>query len=84
MFITPDSPIITEETFKSASQISQWLLNHSITKIEATREPTDAEKLMRYFDENIINNGSCDFRRIILLKRPLFSQMFGKTESSVR
>ncbi|WP_241167816.1 YfjI family protein [Citrobacter freundii] len=73
MFITPDSPIITEETFKSASQISQWLLNHSITKIEATREPTDAEKLMRYFDENIINNGSYDFRRNHIIKKGPYS-----------
>jgi len=73
MFITPDSPIITAETFIHASQITQWLLNHSITKVEATREPTDAEKLMRYLDDNIINNGCYDFRRNNLIKKGPYS-----------
>lgn len=63
MFITPDSPIISQETFISALEITQWFTNHSICKIDSTRKPSDAEVLLSWLEEHVISNETYDFRR---------------------
>ncbi|ENA1774625.1 DUF3987 domain-containing protein [Yersinia ruckeri] len=73
MFITPNSPVITKDTFMSALTITQWFMNHFISKVESTREPTDAEKLLTYLEDNLVNNGSYEFRRNDLIKKGPYS-----------
>ncbi|EOD4120508.1 YfjI family protein [Yersinia enterocolitica] len=73
MFITPDSSIITKDTFMSASKLMQWILNHSIIKVDSTREPTRAEKLKWHLEDNLVSNGSYDFKRNDLIKKGPYS-----------
>ena len=73
MFITPDSPIITKETLMSATKITQWIINHLITKVDTTREPTTAEKLVWFMEEHLVSNGSYDFKRNDIIKTGRYS-----------
>lgn len=73
MFITPDLPIITKETLESATKITQWIINHLITKVDATREPTTTEKLVWFMEDHLVSNGSYDFRRNDLIKKGPYS-----------
>ncbi len=73
MFITPDQQIITKDIFISAIQITQLFITHLITKVDATREPTDAEKLLMYLEDNLVSNGSYDFRRNDIIKKGPYS-----------
>ncbi|MGT4676821.1 DUF3987 domain-containing protein, partial [Aeromonas caviae] len=73
MFITPDSPIITKETLMSATKITQWIINHLITKVDTTREPTTAEKLVWFMEEHLVSNGSYDFKRNDIIKKGPYS-----------
>lgn len=73
MFITPNSSIITKDTFMSASKLMQWILNHSIIKVDSTREPTRAEKLKWHLEDNLVSNGSYDFKRNDLIKKGPYS-----------
>lgn len=73
VFITPDSRIITKDIFMSALKITQWFMNHFISKVESTREPTDAEKLLTYLEDNLVNNGSYEFRKNDLIKKGPYS-----------
>ncbi|WP_270562088.1 YfjI family protein [Citrobacter portucalensis] len=73
MFITPDSSIITKDIFMSASKLMQWILNHSIIKVDSTREPTRAEKLKWYLEDNLVSNGSYDYKRNDLIKKGPYS-----------
>lgn len=63
MFITPDSPIITRDTFLSAAKISEWCISHLILKVDSTRKPSEKEKLLFWLEEHVISNKSYDFRR---------------------
>ncbi|ELY2855784.1 DUF3987 domain-containing protein [Cronobacter dublinensis] len=63
MFITPDSPIITKNTFLSAAKISEWCITHLILKVDSTRKPSEKEKLLFWLEEHVISNKSYDFRR---------------------
>ena len=63
MFITPDSPIITRDTFLSAAKISEWCITHLILKVDSTRKPSEKEKLLFWLEEHVISNKSYDFRR---------------------
>lgn len=63
MFITPDSPIITRDTFLSAAKISEWCITHLILKVDSTRRPSEKEKLLFWLEEHVISNKSYDFRR---------------------
>ncbi|WNN47693.1 YfjI family protein [Siccibacter colletis] len=63
MFITPDSPIITRNTFLSAAKISEWCITHLILKVDSTRKPSEKEKLLFWLEEHVISNKSYDFRR---------------------
>lgn len=63
MFITPDSPIITRDTFLSAAKISEWCITHLILKVDSTRKPSEKEKLIFWLEEHVISNKSYDFRR---------------------
>ncbi|MFB0713457.1 YfjI family protein [Buttiauxella noackiae] len=73
MFITPDSPIISKETLMKALNIAQLLINHIITKVDSTREPTRAEKLTWYLEDNLVRNGSYDYKRNDLIKKGPYS-----------
>lgn len=63
IFITPDSPIITRDTFLSAAKISEWCITHLILKVDSTRRPSEKEKLLFWLEEHVISNKSYDFRR---------------------
>lgn len=43
MFITPESSIITKDTFLSAVKISEWCTTHLILKVDANRKPSEKE-----------------------------------------
>jgi len=73
MFITPDSRIITKDTFMSALKITQCFTNHVISKVESTREPRDDEKLLTYLEDNLVNNGSYEFRQNDIIKKGPYS-----------
>lgn len=63
IFITPDSPIITRDTFLSAAKISEWCITHLILKVDSTKKPSEKEKLLFWLEEHVISNKSYDFRR---------------------
>ena len=63
MFITPESSIITKDTFLSAVKISEWCTTHLILKVDANRKPSEKEKLLFWLEEHVITNKSLDFRR---------------------
>lgn len=73
MFITPESPIITKDTLMSATKIMQWIINHLITKVDAFREPTTAEKLVLFMEDHLKSNGSYDFKRNDIIKKGPYS-----------
>lgn len=73
MFITPDSPVITKETLTSSFKITEFFINHLIAKVDSTRKPTRAEKLTWYLEDNLVNNGSYDFKRNDLIKKGPYS-----------
>lgn len=73
MFITPDSPVITKDTFMSALKTTQCLINHLITKVDSTREPTKSEKLLRWLEDHLVGNGSFEFKRNDILKKGPYS-----------
>ncbi|MBN3102252.1 DUF3987 domain-containing protein [Pectobacterium brasiliense] len=73
MFITPDSPIITKETLISSIKITECFINHLIIKIDSTREPTRAEKLTWYLEDNLVRNGSYDFKKNEIIKKGPYS-----------
>jgi hypothetical protein len=73
MFITPDSPIITKETLMSSVKITECFISHLIAKVDSTREPTRAEKLTWYLEDNLVSNGSYDFKRNDLIKKGPYS-----------
>lgn len=73
VFITPDSRIITKETFISALEITQWVINHFISKVDSIRDPTDAEKVLMYLEDNLVSNRSYDFRRNDIIKKGPYS-----------
>lgn len=65
----PDSTVITHENLLSALNLTDWFVNHSITKIETTRELSDAEKLLLWLEEHLVDNRSYDFRRNEIIKK---------------
>lgn len=73
MFITPDSPVITKETLTSSFKITEFFINHLIAKVDSTRKPTRAEKLAWYLEDNLVSNGSYDFKRNDLIKKGPYS-----------
>ncbi|WP_435927534.1 YfjI family protein [Dryocola sp. BD613] len=73
MFITPDSPIISKETFGKALEIAQCFTNHLINKVDSTRKPTMSEKLTWYLEDNLVSNGSYDYKRNDLIKKGPYS-----------
>jgi len=73
MFITPDSPIISKETFTKALEIAQCFINHLINEVDSTRKPTMSEKLTWYLEDNIVSNGSYDYKRNDLIKKGPYS-----------
>ncbi|HFK5688354.1 TPA: YfjI family protein [Enterobacter hormaechei subsp. steigerwaltii] len=73
MFITPNSPVITKETLTSSFKITEFFINHLIAKVDSTRKPTRAEKLTWYLEDNLVRNGSYDFKRNDLIKKGPYS-----------
>ncbi|WP_461238152.1 YfjI family protein [Klebsiella michiganensis] len=73
MFITPDSPVITKETLTLSFKITEFFINHLIAKVDSTRKPTRAEKLTWYLEDNLVSNGSYDFKRNDLIKKGPYS-----------
>lgn len=57
----------------SALKITQWFMNHFISKVESTREPTGSEKLLTYLEDNLVNNGSYEFRQNDIIKKGPYS-----------
>ena len=57
MFITPESSIITKDTFLSAVKISEWCTTHLILKVDANRKPSEKEKLLFWLEEHVIKIG---------------------------
>lgn len=57
----------------SALKITQWFMNHFISKVESTRELTGAEKLLTYLEDNLVNNGSYEFRQNDIIKKGPYS-----------
>lgn len=64
----PDSTIITKENLLSALYLTEWFINHSITKIDSTRELSDEEKLLFWMESHLVKNGSYDFCRNYIIK----------------
>ncbi|MDP1298390.1 YfjI family protein [Klebsiella quasipneumoniae] len=72
MFITPNSAIITRDTLLSAIHIANWYLDHFIAKVDQFRTPTDAEKIERFMEKQLIKNESFTFvRREIRINGPV-------------
>lgn len=69
----PDSTEITSENLLSALNLTDWFVNHSITKIDSTRELSDEEKLSFWMESNLVKNGSYIFNRNIIIKKGPFS-----------
>lgn len=57
----------------SALKITQCFTNHVISKVESTREPRDDEKLLTYLEDNLVNNGSYEFRQNDIIKKGPYS-----------
>lgn len=53
----------------SALKITQCFTNHVISKVESTREPRGDEKLLTYLEDNLVNNGSYEFRQNDIIKK---------------
>ncbi|MCW2095094.1 UNVERIFIED_ORG: hypothetical protein M2382_001602 [Enterobacter sp. BIGb0239] len=69
----PGSTEITRENLLSALNLTDWFVNHSITKIDSTRELSDEEKLSFWMESNLVKNGSYIFNRNIIIKKGPFS-----------
>lgn len=63
-----DSTIITKDNLLSALYLMDWFINHSITKIDSTRELSDEEKLLFWMESHLVKNGSYDFSRNDIIK----------------
>ncbi|MER1675806.1 DUF3987 domain-containing protein, partial [Enterobacter cloacae] len=60
-------------TLTSSFKITEFFINHLIAKVDSTRKPTRAEKLTWYLEDNLVNNGSYDFKRNDLIKKGPYS-----------
>ncbi|BBR19707.1 MAG: DUF3987 domain-containing protein [Enterobacteriaceae bacterium] len=65
----PSSTVIKNENMLSALKMMDWFTNHNITKIDATREFSDDEKIVLWLESNLVKNGSYDFRRNDIIKK---------------
>ncbi|HDL6964597.1 TPA: DUF3987 domain-containing protein [Yersinia enterocolitica] len=68
-----DSTVITKGNLLSALNLTDWFVNHIITKIDSTREFSDAEKLLLWLEEHLVDNRSYDFRRNEIIKKGPYS-----------
>ncbi|MCW0329851.1 YfjI family protein [Pantoea ananatis] len=73
VFLTPDAPIVTRETLENAIELTEWFLNHFITKVDSTRELSDDEKVLLWLEEHLVVNGSFEFRRNDIIKKGPYS-----------
>lgn len=64
----PDSTIITKENLLSALNLMDWFVNHAITKIDSTRELSDEEKILFWMESRLVQNGSYNFSRNVMIK----------------
>ncbi|VYT53268.1 DUF3987 domain-containing protein [Citrobacter amalonaticus] len=64
----PESTEIVRENLLSALNLTDWFVNHSITKIDSTRELSDEEKILFWLESHLVENGSYDFRRNDIIK----------------
>lgn len=69
----PDSTVITKENLSSALGLTDWFVNHSITKIDSTRELSDEEKILFWLESHLVENGSYEFRRNAIIKNGPYS-----------
>ncbi|AST81068.1 TPA: DUF3987 domain-containing protein [Citrobacter farmeri] len=65
----PDSTVITKENLSSALDLTDWFVNHAITKIDSTRELSDEEKILFWLESNLVKNENYDFRRNDIIKK---------------
>lgn len=65
----PDSTEIVRENLLSALNLTDWFVNHSITKIDSTRELSDEEKILFWLESHLVENRSFEFRRNDLIKK---------------
>ncbi|MCW6567571.1 YfjI family protein [Yersinia ruckeri] len=71
-----DSTVITKENLLSALNLTDWFVNHSITKIDSTRELSDEEKILFWLESHLVKNGSYDFSRNDIIKNgPLSTRL---------
>lgn len=56
-----------------ALEIAQCFINHLINKVDLTRKPTMSEKLTWYLEDNLVSNGSYDYKRNDLIKKGPYS-----------
>lgn len=68
-----DSTVITKENLLSALNLTDWFVNHIITKIDSTREFSDEEKILFWMESHLVQNGSYDFSRNVIIKKGPFS-----------
>ncbi|MGG8019412.1 DUF3987 domain-containing protein [Klebsiella aerogenes] len=64
----PDSTAITNENLLSALHLTDWFITHTITKLDATRELSDVEKLLNWLEAELDNNRSFVFQRNKIIK----------------